>query len=547
MTAAQWLLPAALLPGALGLGLFVRRWRGGIAHLLPFSSWPLLVASVLALGQPAVDLPWLVLGVRMGVDALTLLLISAGGLIWTVAGAHIVRDVHAPWFLGAVLATQAGSLGALVAFDPVSFYFFFSLMTVASYGLVVAGRSRRAHDAGRLYLGLALVGEMLILAGFLIGIVRPESRSLTAVLLVAGFGAKLGLPPFHIALPVAYSAAPYVGGALLSSVLINAAVLGILRFLPPDGGGPGPSAAMALIVLGFLLAFGGALLGIGQRDAKGLLGYSTVSQMGIVLAAIGIGASQLNGIAVTAPAVALFAAHHGLVKAALFLGLGATMLRKNWRLALLLLLSLSLAAAPLTGGALAKLWVEDAADHLAPPWSTAIHWLLPLTSTATTLLMLRFLALAMRSPVHRAEPGARTADLLCLGLAAIILPWTAFALTADSQRLPVFEPAHLWVGLWPLLLALLFLLPGRVRALIQGRGGPEPPSLPVPSLEKLAQRPVIGAVLQRRWTGSVAASAELMRILLLQTIVAEAKMRSFPRFGVLFLSLAAACAIALLR
>jgi len=544
VTTAAWLLPAVLLPAVLGLGLFWPRLRGGIVRVLPFSSWPLLAAAVLAFGSPPTDLPWLMLGVRVGVDPPALMLIAAGTLIWTVAGLYIVRHFQAPWFLGAALATQAGSLGALVTFDPIGFYFFFSLMTVASYGLVVAGRSRRSHDAGRLYLGLALVGEMLILAGFLIGSTAPEARSLTAALLVAGFGAKLGLPAFHIALPVAYRAAPYVGGALLSSVLVNAAIFGVLRFLPPDGGGPGASGAMALIILGLLMAFGGAMLGIVQRDARALLGYSTASQMGIALSAIGIGAGHAGGIAATAPAVALFAAHHGLVKAALFLGLGALPLRQDWRLGFLLVLSLSLAAAPLTGGALAKLWVESAADHLPAHWAGAVHWLLPLTSTATALLMVRFLGLVMRLPATRMEPGGRVADLLGLGLAAVVLPWAAFTLAGGNQQLTVLTPAHLWLGVWPLLLALLIALPSRLG--MKAAAPPPPPASPGLPVAELARRPALGSARRHQWATGVTASADLLSMALLHMIVTEGKMRSFPRFGVLFLGLAAACGAALL-
>ncbi len=95
-------------------------------------------------------------------------------------------------------------------------------------------------------------------------------------------------------------------------------MIGLLRFLPvattPSGWGE------ALVVLGFVTAFWGVALGITQRNPKAVLAYSSVSQMGVVAAAFGMGI--LGGMAMTPGLVAYYAMHHVLAKGALFLAVG---------------------------------------------------------------------------------------------------------------------------------------------------------------------------------------------------------------------------------
>ena len=111
------------------------------------------------------------------------------------------------------------------------------------------------------------------------------------------------------------------------------------------------------MALGFLSAFYGVAFGLTQQNPKVILAYSSISQMGVITAALGV--ALVKGQADGSLDVAFYAANHLLVKAALFLTIGALATRGIRRspttFILAALLALSLAGLPLTGGALAKL------------------------------------------------------------------------------------------------------------------------------------------------------------------------------------------------
>ena len=116
-----------------------------------------------------------------------------------------------------------------------------------------------------------------------------------------------------------YNAAPIPVAAVLSGAGVKAGVIGLIRFLPLDVPLEGWGGALAAI--GFLSAFYGVAYGLTQRDPKVILAYSSISQMGVITVGLGAGACRrtcrnyLN--------VAFYAANHLLVKAMLFLAVGA--------------------------------------------------------------------------------------------------------------------------------------------------------------------------------------------------------------------------------
>ncbi len=133
-----------------------------------------------------------------------------------------------------------------------------------------------------------------------------------------GFGAKIGLVPFHIWMPLAYRAAPIPAAAVLSGAAVKAGVIGLIRFLPLDVATP--EWGEALVVAGLFSAFYGVAIGITQRNPKTVLAYSSVSQMGVIAAVFGMGLAVGDGDA--ALFAGFYAAHHTLVKGALFLAVG---------------------------------------------------------------------------------------------------------------------------------------------------------------------------------------------------------------------------------
>ena len=131
--------------------------------------------------------------------------------------------------------------------------------------------------------------------------------------------------------------------------LISAGVIGLIRFLPfgvtPIGWGE------ALAVVGFVTAFWGVGMGVTQRNPKTVLAYSSVSQMGVVVAAIGMGIA--GGIATTPTSAAYYALHHVLAKGALFLAVGVAArsggAARAWVILPAVLLALGFGGLPLTG------------------------------------------------------------------------------------------------------------------------------------------------------------------------------------------------------
>jgi formate hydrogenlyase subunit 3/multisubunit Na+/H+ antiporter MnhD subunit len=147
--------------------------------------------------------------------------------------------------------TLAGTLGTFVAADIVTFYMSFSLMSLAAYALVVHDRTPVAWRAGRIYIVLAVFGETALLAAVIVAATAADSLAIANVQaglpaspwrdwavagFVVGFGMKAGLVPLHVWLPLAHPQAPTPASAVLSGVIVKAGIIGLMRFVPPDGG-----------------------------------------------------------------------------------------------------------------------------------------------------------------------------------------------------------------------------------------------------------------------------------------------------------------------
>jgi hydrogenase-4 component F len=142
----------------------------------------------------------------------------------------------------------------------------------------------------------------------------PQWLKAAFILLLVGYGTKMGLAPLHTWLPDAHSEAPSPVSALLSGALLNCAFLAILRLHRVClAAGLGDFSRQLLLLLGLLSMAVAAAFILGQGDYKRLLAYSSVEHMGILAVGIGVGGDW----------GALFQAlSHSLVKAALFLTAG---------------------------------------------------------------------------------------------------------------------------------------------------------------------------------------------------------------------------------
>ncbi|HET6197303.1 MAG TPA: complex I subunit 5 family protein [Acetobacteraceae bacterium] len=464
------LLGAALaLPLAMLLACLSFRLRMRMATLLAFAPVPALAAALLASGG-TLALPQALLGLRFVLDLPGALLLGVAALLWIAGGAYTSawlrgrpdRGRFVVWWL----LTLSGSIGVFMAADLVSFYLVFSMVSLAAYGLIVDDGTPRARRSGLIYVALALLGEAFLLMAFVLlaegatgdGLLISDVmaalsaspwRAAILALVILGFGAKIGLVPFHVWMPLAYRAAPIPAAAVLSGAAVKAGVIGLIRFLPLDASMPGWGGALA--AAGLLSAFYGVAIGITQSNPKAVLGYSSVSQMGVLATVFGMG--LVSGNSGTALDAAFYAAHHTLVKGALFLAVGVAATagaRRPWPVLLpAAVLALGLGGLPLTGGALAKLVVKT------PVGDGFVALLMSLSSAGTTLLMAHFLyRLAVSSARHATpdDPSPSSLPWLAMALASIAVPWTVYLTVMSGAVADAVAPAALWSAIWPMLL-----------------------------------------------------------------------------------------------
>jgi formate hydrogenlyase subunit 3/multisubunit Na+/H+ antiporter MnhD subunit len=466
------------------LALAVLGWPNvGVRALLPSAPVPLMVAVLL--GVPQFDAAWLLPGARLGVDEISTVLIPAMAVLWLAAGlaaqqylpADRRRDHFFVWFLLAM----TGNLVLLCALDAVLFYLGFAMMSFASYGLVVHSGSERARHAGRYYIVLVILGEISILSGLLMLGSRGEiefasmraamldgnqsGTRLIMALLIIGFGIKAGLIGLHFWLPLAHPVAPAPASAVLSGAMIKAGVVAWMRLFPL-GESAMPDWGLLLVVAGILTAVYGVLVGLCQRESKTVLAYSSVSQMGLISMAVGLGLMFSQAWPALLAAILIYIVHHGLIKGSLFLGAGLVshaLKPVTAHLAAIVLAvgALAMAAGPLTGGLVAKSALAQAVGEGDAPWQSWIPNLLLASSVLTALLMLRFLYIAW--PKANADASRTPWALLIpwLILAGLGLAWPWW-LAEPELRQYVLAMGSQWNALWPMLLAVAIAAGARV-------------------------------------------------------------------------------------
>ena len=347
------------------------------------------------------------------------MLLLAAALVWLIRSIFALTDgagrPNGDRFAVTWLLTMAGSFGVFIAADLLTFYLVYALVSVPAYYLVAHDEDAASRRAGGVYLVFALIGEAVLLLAFVmlaageprcsvqlrdVVAALPASpwRDAALALIIVGFGMKIALIPLHGWMPLAYTAAPIPAAAVLSGAAVKAGVIGLIRFLP--FGAALPYWGEALAWLGFVSAFFGVAIGVTQRNPKTTLAYSSISQMGVIAAALGMGLVGADKAALAD--AAFYAANHVLVKAALFLTIGVVGARGGRARSVALIvgavLGLSLAGLPLTGGALAKLAVKGVFGDGAAAVAAA------LSAAGSAALMLCFVMRLAGSPADEGGP-----------------------------------------------------------------------------------------------------------------------------------------------
>jgi formate hydrogenlyase subunit 3/multisubunit Na+/H+ antiporter MnhD subunit len=477
---ASVLLPAAVaVPLLAALVVVVLPVRPRLARPVTVAATvPALVLAVVG-SDASLTMSWLLLGADLALDGVGRVLLVLTSVLWLASSLSLgalVGDRGWKRFLVCFLVTMAGNFGVLVSADAGTFYLSFVLMTFAAYGLVVHDGTAKSWYAGRVYVAMAVLGEAFLLIGLVLavqsagtlalgeipaGVADAPLSGLIVGLLLAGFGVKAGAPLLHMWLPLAHPAAPVPASAVLSGCMIKAGLLGWLRFLPIGESGFDSWAVLA-VAAGITAALVAAAIGVTQKNAKVVLAYSSISQMGSMLLLVGLALSTPGDSEPAVDGAVVFALHHGLAKGALFLGVGvlAATARpgaRRWILAGLTLPALALAGAPLTGGTVAKTMVTDAAALGPPDWLSWLDLALPATAIATTALMARFLLIERSAPVTRNEsvPWGPLIPWTALLVAGSVLIWVVpAAYLPDLPPLDFVGTAIAWTAVWPVVAGL---------------------------------------------------------------------------------------------
>ncbi|HUF71865.1 MAG TPA: monovalent cation/H+ antiporter subunit D family protein [Gammaproteobacteria bacterium] len=426
----------------------------------------LVLARVLAEGAISYTMggwepPW---GIELRIDALNALIVlivcGIGAVVTPFAGRSVTQEVGAPreaLFYCLFLLIYTGLLGIAVTGDIFNMFVFLEISSLSSYALIALGRDRRALTAAYQYLIMGTIGATFFLIGVgllysltgtlniadlaarlpAVGATRTAQTAFAFI--VAGVGLKLALFPVHLWLPNAYTYAPSAVSAFIAATATKVAVYVLLRVLFTVFGADYSFGAMPLTPILMTLAIVGivatSLMALSQRDAKRLLAYSSVAQIGYMV----VGLSLATTAGLTASITHVF--NHALMKGALFLALGAVAYRVGstriqaleglgrampWTMSAFTLGGLSLIGVPLTAGFISKWYLVIAA--LEQGW-----WWLAAIVLATSLIAVMYVWKIVEAAWFRELPPAH-ADVREAPLALLVPVW-------------VLTAANLWFGI----------------------------------------------------------------------------------------------------
>ena len=290
-------------------------------------------------------------GIFFKVDLLNFPLLILSGMLWLVIGYYSREDVN--YFFYAV--TYIATIGTLMAGDLLSFFLFFEIMTFSSYALMVYHRGEEQLEAGFVYIYMGIIGGLMILSGILmlsaytgtfqwatLAVRFSEMgmiKYLIGFFLIAGFGIKAGMVPFHFWIPRIYDGAPIAVIALSSGVLIKVGAYGILKVVSvifsvdisrglqfyPMLWRVSEHIGFVVIWVGILTMVVGVFMALQQGSTKKMLAYHSVSQMGYVIMGIGV-AGYLGYIGPMGYVGSLYhILNHSLFKVLLFMVAGAVL------------------------------------------------------------------------------------------------------------------------------------------------------------------------------------------------------------------------------
>lgn len=348
-------------------------------------------------------------------------------IVWIAAGffsfEYMKHEGHEKRYYGFYLCVFGVLIALCFAGNFVTFYLFYEMMTLLSLPMVLHNQSHEAIMAGLKYLLYSLVGAYLGLFGLYMiyhygttleftpgGVLDPalvaghEGWLLTvAFLMIIGFGVKAGMFPMHAWLPTAHPVAPAPASAALSSIIVKAGVLAIIRVVYYLFGTQflqGTWVQTVWMALALITVFMGSMLAFREKVLKKRLAYSTVSQLSYIL----FGLSVMNETAMTGALLHVTA--HAFIKCVLFLvagaiiyqtgitradqlkGIGKQMPLTIWCYTIV---SLGLIGIPPTGGFISKWFLATGALEAGGSSIDIMSWFGPVVLLVSALLTAGYL------------------------------------------------------------------------------------------------------------------------------------------------------------
>ncbi|HEY7803200.1 MAG TPA: Na(+)/H(+) antiporter subunit D [Orrella sp.] len=295
-------------------------------------------------------------------------------LIATIYSLHVKDNVQ---HVTALIYASA-AVGVTFAGDLLTLYVFWEMMMLASVWLIWRRQRATSYVSGYRYLMVHAVSGVTLLAGVVLfysatgtlAFDAMKADNLAVYLILIGFLINAAVPPLHAWLPDAYPEATITGAIFLSALTTKTAVYTLLRGFP---------GTEFLIWMGVVMALWGVIYAALVNDIRRLLAYHIISQVGYMVAGVGMGtAMAINGA--TAHAFT-----HILYKAVLFMGAGAVVymtgrskvtelggLYKYMPVTFLLYMvgAASISSFPLFSGFVSKTMILEAAalDRMAIAW-----------------------------------------------------------------------------------------------------------------------------------------------------------------------------------
>lgn len=248
---------------------------------------------------------------------------TAFAIMSLVGGLYVFRQAQTKE-LAAAFVYAGSAIGAAFAGDLITLFIYWEIMAVGSSIVVWCGGTDGARKAGIRYAILHLVGGVILMTGIAgfalqnnsIDIQAMDADSFSTWMILIGVLINVAAPPVSAWLADAYPEATATGAVFLSAFTTKTAVLVLILLFPGEP---------VLIPIGIFMIFYGIVYALLENDARRILAYSIVNQVGFMVCAIGIGTEMaLNGAATHAFA-------HIVYKALLFMSAGAVFYRTGLR------------------------------------------------------------------------------------------------------------------------------------------------------------------------------------------------------------------------